>query len=256
MCKSNLEERNYQTMGELVENLRLIFSNAFKYNARAKGTDSVSGRAYEAANYMSNKLENAIDKMLISVSERLERDKIDRLTAEREVDAAEQAEENRQRAVWQKEREKAREQAAKNPEITTRVETIETVKVIQRKNVHRREMMAFEYPYHDEDDGNHEQTHLEVVRQQKLAFEKQLRNRAEMHVKTLQIGFRLHDKLAERQKILSTLSSHSAKNLVQQDSKEKSVKGPELKMKADSIAKLDARVKISFKLMKRKKIKN
>ena len=255
-CRQNLESRNYQSIGEIVENLRLIFSNAVKYNARAKGTDTVSGRAYDAANYMSTKLESAIDKMLISVSERSERDRIERVTAEREVEAEEQAEESRMRSAWHKDREKARDQAEKISELKTRVETVETVKLIQRKNVHRREMMSFEYPYHDEDDGNHEQAHLEVVRQQKLAFEKQLRDRAEMHAKALQVGASLYNKLLEREKILNTISSHSAKNLVQPDSKEKSVKQSKLKIKGDNIAKIDARVKICFKLMKRKKSRN
>eukprot|EP00957_Ditylum_brightwellii_P035839 2716640-Ditylum_brightwellii.AAC.1 len=41
-CHKNLQQRSYEKFGDLVEDLRLIFSNALKYNARAKGTDTVS----------------------------------------------------------------------------------------------------------------------------------------------------------------------------------------------------------------------
>ena len=41
---SNLQNRIYDYLGEVVEDLRLIFSNALKYNSRAKGTDTVSGK--------------------------------------------------------------------------------------------------------------------------------------------------------------------------------------------------------------------
>jgi hypothetical protein len=63
-----LKKRQYDKFGDVIVDLRLIFSNALKYNARLMGTDTVSGRAYEAAQYMSAKLEASISKLLFSVA--------------------------------------------------------------------------------------------------------------------------------------------------------------------------------------------
>ena len=62
--------------------MRLIFSNALKYNARLKEVDSESGRvsqrAYDSALHMAGKLEVAITRMLLVISDRIEREKIEK----------------------------------------------------------------------------------------------------------------------------------------------------------------------------------
>lgn len=54
-CSRALKKRQYDKFGDIIADLRLIFSNALKYNARLMGTDTISGKAYEAAKYMSSK---------------------------------------------------------------------------------------------------------------------------------------------------------------------------------------------------------
>ena len=107
-CERALQQQKYRTFGEIVSDLRLIFSNALTYNGPAKGTDSVSGRAYDAALFMSSKLEVHINKMLITVSDRLLRERIDDTILGREQIAAEKAEETRLRNEWQQRRERLR----------------------------------------------------------------------------------------------------------------------------------------------------
>mmetsp|Transcript_27704 Transcript_27704/g.42163 ORF Transcript_27704/g.42163 Transcript_27704/m.42163 type:complete len:203 (+) Transcript_27704:1528-2136(+) len=62
IVQKTLKKRKYVKFGEVIDDLRLIFSNALKYNAKHKGTGNISGLAYDAAVYMSGKLEMAIDK--------------------------------------------------------------------------------------------------------------------------------------------------------------------------------------------------
>eukprot|EP00586_Coscinodiscus_wailesii_P006030 CAMPEP_0172489522 /NCGR_PEP_ID=MMETSP1066-20121228/19577_1 /TAXON_ID=671091 /ORGANISM="Coscinodiscus wailesii, Strain CCMP2513" /LENGTH=1702 /DNA_ID=CAMNT_0013257455 /DNA_START=188 /DNA_END=5296 /DNA_ORIENTATION=+ len=204
-CQRNLQNRVYETLGDVVDDLRLIFSNALKYNARAKGTDTVSGRAYEAAIYMSTKLETAIDKMLLSVADRLERDKIDKRTVEREREASER---ERRLAAWQKDRDESRKPAV---HVETKVEIVETVKVI-RKAPQRKDAIDFEPLFYDED--NDEQVHMERVKQikEKELFEMQKRERIEMQEMTLTLGVSLYTKLAERDYILSRIELKKLKD--------------------------------------------
>jgi hypothetical protein len=93
----------------VVDDLRLIFTNALKYNSRLRGTDTVSGRAYDSATYMSAKLEAAVAKFLLSASDRLERERIDHTNAEREIESLEQAEEARIREAWKNPKEGEKE---------------------------------------------------------------------------------------------------------------------------------------------------
>ena len=71
--QKTLKKRNYDTCGGVIEDLRLIFTNAVKYNARLAGTDTVSGRAYDSAKILSVKLETAVNKLMVTVSDRVER---------------------------------------------------------------------------------------------------------------------------------------------------------------------------------------
>lgn len=164
-----LKKRHYDTIGALIDDLRLIFSNAEKYNSRLKGTDTVSGRAYEAAKYMSDKLEIAVNKLLLSVSDRLERERIDHANAEREIEAAERAEEAEIRAAWKKEPDK--EGSSPTP---ARSELMLQKTRIVRRVPQRRQATDFEIPFFDEEDnGKHERSYFEVVKFQKAMFEKQ-----------------------------------------------------------------------------------
>ena len=63
-CQKTLKKRQYDKFGDVITDLRLIFSNALKYNARHEGTETVSGRAFASAKHMSSKLEVAINKMM------------------------------------------------------------------------------------------------------------------------------------------------------------------------------------------------
>ena len=196
----NLQQRKYDTIGEAAEDLRLIFSNALKYNARAKGTDTVSGRAYDAAVYMSIKLEASIQRMLLSVSDRLEREKVEEAIAEREAEAAARSEalrireeQARLQSEWEKEATEPKEKVEKA--------VVETIKVMKPKFSVRRQM-DFDFEF-NEDDVDHEQTHIEAMRQQKALFEMQ-KNERKMFVQTSKlIGASLFFKLVEKENQLS-----------------------------------------------------
>jgi len=187
-----LQNRDYDTFGEVIADLRLIFANALKYNARAKGTTTVSGLAYDGAVYMSEKLEAAIDKMMISVSDRIERERIEHAIAEREIEAAERAEEEKMRAQWTG-------SSGARPADTT-VETVETVLIINRRPPKRREIRDFE-SYFDEDEGGHEQSYIDVMRLQKLIFEKQKQERVALKAKATSVGAAVFARLQQHQSV-------------------------------------------------------
>jgi hypothetical protein len=182
-CQRTLKKRHYDKFGDVIDDLRLIFSNALKYNARHAGTDTVSGQAFNAANYMSAKLEVAINKMMLTVSDRLERERIDHNNAEREIEAAERAEEERIRAKWKNESSDGKDGSG-----PTRVESTQRVHSTQR-TVLSRENTDFEVPFFDdEDDGQHERSYFEVVRQQKAMFERQRQELSKMQQSATSLG--------------------------------------------------------------------
>jgi hypothetical protein len=188
-----LQRREYETIGDVVGDLRLIFSNALKYNARAKGTETVSGIAYEAAIYMSIKLELAIDKMMLSVSDRLERERIEHAIAEREIYAAERAEDERMRAQWTG-------SSSAKPSESVVVTTETGASIISRRPQQQKEMRDFEFPYFDdeEDEGRHEQSYIDYMRQQKLTFEKQRNERKVMKANATKVGAAVFARLQQR----------------------------------------------------------
>jgi hypothetical protein len=180
----------------VVDDLRLIFSNALKYNARHAGTDSVSGRAFDSAQYMSNKLEVAINKMMVAVSDRLERERIDHENAEREIAAAERAEEERIRAQWKSEN----PGKEGGPTIAPRVEPTQRSRTLtKRAAAYRREQADFEVPFFDEeDDGQHETSYFSVVREQKAIFKRQRQERMKMQQATSSLAAGLFMRLAQQ----------------------------------------------------------
>jgi hypothetical protein len=194
--QKNLKRRQYEKFHEVVDDLRLIFSNALKYNARHAGTDSVSGRAFDSAKYMSNKLEVAINKMMVAVSDRLERERIDHENAEREIAAAERAEEERIRAQWKSEN----PGKEGGPTIAPRVEPTQRSRTLtKRAAAYRREQADFEVPFFDEeDDGQHETSYFSVVREQKAIFERQRQERIKMQQATSSLAAGLFMRLAQQ----------------------------------------------------------
>lgn len=205
-----LKQREYDTFGDIISDLRLIFTNALKYNVRLKGTTTVSGRAYEAAIYMSVKLEAAINKLMLSVSDRVERERIDHANAEREIEAAERAEEAAIRATWKKE-------TSTDGSTAAPVTTSSTIKIrAVRKQMKRRESTDFEIPFFDdEDDGQHERSYFDAVKQQKALFERQRQDLAKMRQAAMTTGAGVFARLLQREKAkrwLSAMEMVSKKN--------------------------------------------
>ena len=186
-----LKRRHFDKFGDVIDSLRLIFSNAMKYNGRFKGTATDSGRAYESAVYMSAKLEVAINKMILSVSDRLERERIDHANAEREIEAAERAEEARIREAWK------RDPNQKDDESSSRPDVVAAQKIrLVRRQAQRRESADFEIPFFDEEDnGQHERSYFEVVKFQKSMFEKQRSELSKMRACASAIGTLVYTRL-------------------------------------------------------------
>jgi Bromodomain len=183
--QKNLKKRRYNKFGEVIDDLRLIFSNALKYNERHKDIDETSAKAYDGAVIMSGKLESAIEKMFLAVSDRLGREKVENAMQEREEEAAERAESERVR------------QAIANGDVPAgsatqqvggaKTETVETVRIQQRRPVARRDM-DMELPFFDEDDASNEQSHVEAMRQQRATFERQQQERKALSKLSLSTG--------------------------------------------------------------------
>jgi Bromodomain len=190
--QKTLKKRQYDTIGQMADDLRLIFSNALKYNARHKDFDAVSNEAYQAAEIMSEKLEAAINKMLLSVADRLERERIDHANAEREIDAAERAEEAEFRATWKKEGGEGKDP----PE----------VKIRMHRRGAQRQAMDFEVPFFDEEEttvaaGSHhqERSFVEVIKFQKGLYEKQRKDKLRVRSIAMAVGTAMLERTKKRQ---------------------------------------------------------
>jgi hypothetical protein len=198
MVSTNLQNRKYETIGDAVDDLRLIFSNALKYNARAKDTETVSGRAYQAAIYMSNKFENAIQKMLLSASDRLEREHVEDAINERDVEAAERLEEQKRRAAEGRrlaEWKAAQEQKEKDKQAGR---ATEPVKVVKLKTIRR--PMDFDFDHYEDDIADHKQVHIEATRHTKVLFEKQREYRRHLVQSTVVIAKAFAAKVYEKER--------------------------------------------------------
>jgi hypothetical protein len=180
-CQEKLRDRRYNTIGELVEDLRLIFANALKYNGRTKSLNPLSQTAYDSALYMSQKLEAAIDKMLLFVSDRVGREKIDMLTLHRETEAKERAEEEQLKAQWEKD----------NPSGTG------VTKIKIQRTFRKRSSVDFDFPFFDEGDDN-EESHDESLRNAKAIFEQQKKEKANMKAVSMSIAMHVFETLRQR----------------------------------------------------------
>jgi hypothetical protein len=187
-CYRRLQKREYLTFGEIISDLRLIFSNALKYNGRMKEVDPVSKQAYESAIAMSEKLEAAIQRLFITVSDRVEREKVEQVVLDREMELAEKEEEERMRKEWQEETDKE-DVGATSKTFTAKI------KLGRRPNI--RKAVDFDFPFYDEEETQ-EQSTIEVLSKQKAIYEEQQFERIRMDRVTRSLGLNIHHKLQER----------------------------------------------------------
>jgi hypothetical protein len=180
-CQDKLRDRRYNSIGELVEDLRLIFANALKYNGRTKSLNPLSQTAYDSALYMSQKLEAAIDKMLLFVSDRIGREKIDMLTLHRETEARERAEEEKLKTQWEKD----------NPSGTG------VTKIKIQRTFRKRSLVDFDFPFFDEGDDN-EESHDESLQNAKAIFEQQKKEKANVKAVSMSIAVHVFESLRQR----------------------------------------------------------
>lgn len=184
-CQEKLRDWKYDTIGDIVADLRLIFSNALKYNGRLRLTSEVSEKAYDSANHMSRKLEAAIDRMLLSIGDKIGREKIDMITSHREMEALERADEEHMKLQWEKEH------------TSSKVEVKTKLRVIHQRSSHRKHVTDFEFPFYDEE-NDHEESHVDSVRHAKSLFEKQQKARAAMKDISLAVGLHVYERLEQR----------------------------------------------------------
>ena len=163
----------------------------------------VSGRAYAAAEYMSAKLENSIRKLMLTVSDRIERERIDHSNAEREMDAEERAEEARLRAAWKKDPNNKDGSSPppfggdRGPD-NVRSGGGQKIRLVRRAAV-RREATDFEVPFFDdEDDGQHERSVSDLIKMQKSMFEKQRQELVRMRQTSMNIGSAAYSRFLQR----------------------------------------------------------
>lgn len=186
MCEDKLKHRSINKIGEVVEDLRLIFSNALKYNEGARHMSEISAEAYASAEYMSGKLEAAVDKMLLTAGERIGRERIDMITSSREMEAQERAAEEKRKNDWEKD----------NPGSTVEVKM--KVRLVHQRSL-RKKVTDFEFPFFDEEDGDHIDSHTDSVHHVKALYEKQREARATLEEIAMSISisvFRKHQESA------------------------------------------------------------
>ena len=141
---------------------------------------------------MSGKLENAIRKLMLSVSDRIERERIDHSNAEREMDAEERAEEARIRAAWKKDPNNKDGSSPppfggdRGPD-SARHSGGSKNRIVRRSI---RETTDFEVPFFDddEDEAQHERSFIDLKKMQKSMFEKQRQELVRMRQTSFKIG--------------------------------------------------------------------
>jgi hypothetical protein len=198
--QKTLKKRKYDTVGGVIDDLRLIFTNALKYNSRWK-----ESHAYTSAEIMSAKLEVAINKLVVTVSDRVERERIDHNNAEREIEAAERMEAERIRAQWKSEG--GDKDGADKGSAEGGPQKVEGSLRVRNRSRGSKQLQAdtdFEVPFFEEDfvEGQHEESYVEVMKQQKATFERQREELVAMRKSTKAIGMALFER-----RMLSDLAS-------------------------------------------------
>lgn len=184
-CNEKLQQRRYNTIGEIVADLRLIFSNALKYNEGARHIAPISRQAYDSAIHMSGKLEASIDKMLLAAGDRIGRERIDMITSHREMEARDRAEEEERKRQWEKE----------HPGSTMEVQT--KLRIVNKRKSHRSSLTDFEFPFYDEEDDQAE-SDADWLQHAKALYEKQRAARAKVQEIALAISISVFQKHKER----------------------------------------------------------
>lgn len=209
--QKTLRKRQYDKFGNVIDDLRLIFSNAMKYNFHHAGSDNPSGHAYEAATIMADKLEISISKMMISVADRIERERIDHNNAEREIAAAERAEDEAIRAQWKSQSDN-KDGPSSSSAPSTRVEATQRIQNKRRIILRRKSDTDFEVPFFDEnDDGQHERSYFEVMKQQKATFERQQAEMKGMRRSAVGIGQSLYTQMMHQELALRWVAAEQKK---------------------------------------------
>jgi len=186
-CCKKLQQRKYETFGDVISDLRLIFTNALKYNGRVKHLDPTSQQAYDSAVIMAGKLEAAIQRLYVTVADRIEREKVEEVILDREAEDQQKAEEERLRTELQKERERTR----RNGNQSMPSSSIQSVKIIQRRAARRD--LDFDNPF--DQDNSFEQSEMETQNKQKRMYEQQQRDRVDMHRVCRNVGIRVFHNL-------------------------------------------------------------
>ena len=194
-CNEKLQRRKYDTFGEIISDLRLIFSNALLYNGKMKEFDPTSQVAYDSAKRMSEKLEAAIQRLFITAADRIEREKVEDRILSREEEIAQKAEDERARAELQN-----RDRVRRNNNTTGTSTTTPSVKIVQRRPVRRD--IYFDNPFTDQD-NSYEQSEMNLLNKQKVMYEKQQCERLEMHHVTNNVGFRVFHNLSWRSRAIN-----------------------------------------------------
>lgn len=192
-CQKTLKKRQYDTFSNVIDDLRLIFSNAKKYNG-PRMDQPVSRECFDAATVMAKKLEGAINKLMLTVADRVERERIDHNNSEREIEAAERAEKERIRAQWDSEGGAKAGEGPTDAPISAAAQRIRS----RSRAIIRRET-DFEVPFFDdEDDGQHERSYFEVVKQQKAMFERQRKDSSNMQRSAASAGSAVFLRMMQR----------------------------------------------------------
>jgi hypothetical protein len=158
---------------------------------------------------MSAKLENSISKCMLTVSDRVERERIDHNNAEREIEAAERAEEAKIREQWKT---NAGKEGGDDGLVPMKVEGSQRIRSVKRITLRRKSDTDFEVPFFDEeDDGQHERSYFEVMKQQKSTFQRQQAELIRMRFSTGKLGQAVFDRMMQRQLALKWVSEEQKK---------------------------------------------
>ena len=212
--QKKLRKRQYDKFSDIVGDLRLIFSNAMTYNAPLPNQDPNSKAAYEGAKIMSAKLESAITKAMVSIADRIERERIDHNNAEREIAAAERAEEEAIRAQWNSQTNNKDGGGSSTSAAIPRVDASQRIQQSKKHRIvlRRKSDADFDIPdFNEQDDGQHESAYIEVMKRQKATFERQQEEMKQMRRIASGIGQSLFYNLMNHKSALEWVKAEQEK---------------------------------------------
>lgn len=142
--------------------------------------------------------------MMINVTDRLERERIDHNNAEREIEAAERAEQEQIRAAWKSQAESDGTGAAVEPP------PIERSGFVSRRVV-KRKSSNFEMSFFEDEEEGTEQSHVDSIKQQKSLFEKQRLELQRLTQVTRVVGGSVYTRLAAKDSALKWVEDLTVK---------------------------------------------